>query len=109
MTTKKHTISLTQGAADALRHLIGAPGLLTDPGQLYRVGEFSETHLVDLDVPEKPERAWQKTQMPAIEISERTRDALKALVQAAITKGALSGHASVVVLIREFGLAPDAE
>jgi hypothetical protein len=116
-----HMLKLTNGAAQTLAQLAGTPGLLTDAASLYRVGAFAEAHLSDLaESPEQPEqaakpaewRAWQKAQLawaraigPAIEVSEKTRDSLKALVQAGATKGALPASLAVAPLLLALGLA----
>jgi len=110
----KHSIKLTNGAAHLLSNLCSAPGMLTDPAQLFRVGEFAENHLTELapepkDVTQAEAKAWNRFVQPPVEISERVRDALKELVRVAISKGAIGGHPSVMALMRELGLAPEGD
>jgi hypothetical protein len=117
-----HTFNLTNGAAERLAQLICANGLLTDPAQLSRCNRFWQKHL--LDIPEEPTppagrdpaaikahniafKAWSRTELPISEVSEKTRDALKALVTAAAAKGALSGGAEDGVLLAAVGLGAE--
>lgn len=116
-----HSLTLSNGAASVLAQLASAPGMLADAANLYRVGAFAEDHLTDLpESPAQPSkdaaaaewRAWQKAQvawsrltLPVISVNEKTRDSLKALVQAAVTKGALPASAAVAPLLRSLGLA----
>lgn len=110
----KHSLILTYASAHLLANLITTPGLLTDIPNISRCGEFNETALSDLpsplakDAPEAEQKAWVKTELAAIEITERTRESLKALITAAIGKGMLGGHTTVLQLIRQLGLTPDA-
>jgi hypothetical protein len=119
----KPTITLTRAAANRLAQLAAMPGLLNDAANLYRVGEVAETHLTELAQPpvqpareapaadwiawDKSAKAWGREELPAIEVTERKRDALRALVKAAIEKGQFSGSAADTALQRALGLQPE--
>ena len=107
-------ITLTTGAAHLLSQIAAVPGLLTDAATLYRVGEFSETHLADLPTPpDKAEpaqvNAWADAPLDPIEVSVSTHSALKTAVNTAIEKGMLPASKPACCLIRELDLAPKEE
>jgi hypothetical protein len=89
-----HKLDLTNGAAAELAALATVRGLLTKPSLIRRVSKFVKEHLRDLppDCKDPGEMAaWAEASFISPEITERTRDALKALLKAAAEKGALSG------------------
>ena len=116
-------ITLTRGAAARLAQFISTAGLLTDQAKLFRIGEFNENYLADMEpAPAQPGAdgkpadfvAWQKASiswardcLPPIDIKERVKDALKDLVQAAANRNLLSGSISDVALLRSLGLSPE--
>lgn len=106
--SKPHTLNLTNGSLGLLGKLAAQPGLLTDAVTLRAVGQFAEDHASDVQPPEaitvKELTAWERTARPAIEVSEKTRDALKRLVTVAIEKGMVGGHPAVLGVMRELGL-----
>ncbi|MGL5362648.1 MAG: hypothetical protein ACRDBH_07190, partial [Bosea sp. (in: a-proteobacteria)] len=92
-TPKTHQLMLTHGAAALLARTAATPQLITDIGLGSRISQFAEDHLSSLPpAPVQPAQtaapadwraweadytAWAKTPLPAIEIRERDRDALK--------------------------------
>lgn len=118
--SKKHNITLTNGAANVLSQLGSIPGLITEPNILFRFGEFNENHLSNIETPpdiSNPptkeelavQKSWANTTWTGLEIGEKTREALKAVVTTAITKGILPSGKPVMVLMRELGIAPESE
>ncbi len=108
MTQPIHAIPLTNAAAIELLTLAQMRGLLTDEKQAKRVSDFIRKHL--RTVPDQPKVnaeviAWAEIQYAKPEAKEKTRDALKALVQAAATKGALSCGFGAGDLLEVLGLA----
>ena len=103
-----HTVTLTNAAAGSLAALVVARGLLTDEKHLLRVSKFARKHLRRLpDPPAKPEDSaeWAERQFLAVEVKEKTRDALKALVKSAAAKGAMAGSYGDGDLLEVLGLA----
>jgi hypothetical protein len=114
-------LNLTTGAASLLGQIAGIPGLITDAKSLYRVGSFAENHLSDLGAPpaapaagsdketiaawEVISRAWAAKPVEPVAISEGTKQALAAAVEAACAKGMLPANIHTNVLLRELGLA----
>ncbi len=132
-----HTITLDRESARWLGELIGGGVGISpskDPSVLVRVGMFAETHLSDLtDAPEMlfsavahsapPEelarfsvdmkayraslKAWRRTELDPIGIGEKTREALKAILKDASAAGVMTGSFHHVLLLSQFGLAPE--
>lgn len=118
--SKLHTLTLNNGAMHQLAQILGAPGFLTEPADVYRAGELLETQFMELPKPEeipagtdslaaeKQVRAWQRAGSHKVEATERQRDTAKKAVQACIGKGNLPAGPGSLCLLRELGLAPEA-
>lgn len=112
-------LCLTVGAANILGEIAAAPGLLSVPADLYRVGRFAEDHLTDL--PQRPAKkdgqtdlewiadlkAWDRTILPTVEIKPAAYESLRALVRSSIEKSMLPARPSTVALLRALGLGPE--
>ncbi|MBU6247135.1 MAG: hypothetical protein KGN77_05210 [Xanthomonadaceae bacterium] len=105
-----HHLKLTNGAAIELAVLAGARGLLTKKELIGRVVKFARAHLRKL--PEfKGEMAaqadWSEEIFAEVQVRERERDALKALVQSAADNKALACTLGTGDLLAVLGLAED--
>ncbi len=113
---KAHTLTLNNGAVHQFAQILGAPGLLTEPADLYRAGQVLEEQLLELPaLPDLPKgademagtklvREWQRAGAHRIELSERQRETGKKAVQAACGKGVLPPGPGSLRLLTEFGL-----
>lgn len=116
----KHTLTLNNGGIHQLAQVLGAPGLLTEPADLYRAGQFLEEHLTELpkaeDLPKDADQitatklvyGWQRKGEHKLEVSERLRDTAKKAIQAAASKGGLAPGPGLTSMLNAFGLAPEA-
>lgn len=102
-----HRLSLTNAAASELVQLVNARGLLTKPVLIRRVSRLTKTHLRALEEPKGDLQAWADRQAVDVEISERERDALKALVTSAAEKGALGCTIGTGELLDLLGLGEE--
>lgn len=106
-----HKLRLSKGAAIELANLIGAGrGILVKPALIRRVSQFGREHL--RAPPEYRDGLagmadWSEETFAEVEITERVRDALKALVQSAAEKGVLSCAIGVGDLLAAFGIGDD--
>jgi hypothetical protein len=113
---------LTIASAQLLGQIAAQPGLMSGP-KLIRAGLWVEDHLTDLPMPpiqpgrdgqpcdwrdyEQAAKAWGRTMLPPIEISEKDRDAIKALLEAAQGKQMLAASPAAARLLVAFGLGPE--
>ena len=105
-----HKLQLTNGAAVELAILAAQRNLMTKPALIRRVSRFVREHLRDLPEDCKDPGAmadWSDAPFSAPEIRERERDALKALVKAAVDKAFLPCTAGAGHLLEVLGLADD--
>ena len=105
-----HPLTLTNGAAIELATLACARGLLTKPAQIRRVSQFARANLRSL--PEfkgemTAQADWSEEVFAEVQVRERERDALKALVQAAAEKNALACSLGTGDLLAVLGLADE--
>jgi hypothetical protein len=118
MTDKKtHTLTLSNGAFNQLAQILGVPGLLTEPADLYRAGKIAEEHLLELpDGPSVDQKdpasgkafiAWARSGSHEVVISEKERETAKKAVTAAVAKGMVPAGPASMCLLRELGLAPE--
>jgi len=106
-----HTLHLTNGAAFELARLASIQGLLRKAHHVRRVAQFLREHIL-ASFPEyrgdqKGLPAWSDAEFATVEVREKIRDALKALVQSALENGALSGSLGCGDLVTIFGLADE--
>lgn len=122
MATARKTVSLklTQGAAHLLLLCASTPQLVTDPDVQWDVSLFRHDHLRVLPKPPEPTRnpageitkpvpdevadAWSDAPVAEIPVGTEVFASLKALVKAAIGKGALASGSATLVLMRELEL-----
>lgn len=115
-------ILLTVASANVLVQIAATPGLLSGP-KLIRAGLWVEDHLSDL--PEAPlhpgqganptelvehnraVKTWGRSSLPPIEIGEKDKDAIKALLESAQAKQILAASPAVARLLVAFGLGPE--
>lgn len=107
-----HKITLTNGATVELMRLSTIGGLLTKPALTRRVSQFIREHILSRPLPDfrgdaAGMMAWSDAEFAVVEVRERTRDALKALIQSAQEKGALSCSLGCGDLLVTFGLADE--
>lgn len=118
--SKSHTLTLNNGAIHHLSQVLGSPGLLTDPADLFRAGQIIEEKLMDLPKPDEiPKgtdglaaegmiRKWQRDGANVVELSERHRDTAKKAVKAACEKGNIPPGPASMCLLFELGLVEGA-
>lgn len=110
--SKTLPLLLTAGAAHILLQLSSVPGLLTDENQALDFSDFRHDHLRGLprppvsplkDVPITDEEIdkWADKELPAIQVTPETHQALKAAVKAALAKGMLGSGSPTRILGRE--------
>lgn len=117
--TKPHTLSLNNGAVHQLAQILGAPGLLTEPADLFRAGQILEESLLDLPAPPelakgidelaavKQSRDWQRAGEHCIDLTERQRETAKKALQAACGKGVLPPGPGSLRLLTQLGLGAE--
>lgn len=105
---KTHILKLDNGAVEALKMTLGAPGWYDDPATAYRAGQILEMPELDLVAPPVAEAAelWRKVPL-TIELSERLRATAKKCIEAYLKKGQLGINRHSMALMRELGLAPE--
>jgi len=107
-----HNIRLSNGSVNELMRLSVTGGLLTKPALTRRVSQFMREHVLCRPLPDfkgdsSGMLAWSDSEFAAVEVRERTRDAIKALIASAQEKGMLSCSLGCGDLLTTFGLADD--
>ena len=116
-----HSITLNNGGMHRLAMVLGMPGVLTKPGEVFTAGVILETHLLDLPetgkLPEEVQhdqikatahmRKWERDGAHSFELTERQREVAKVAVRSGVERGVLAGGAGTLCLMRALGLNPE--